>query len=246
MKEIKITDGERKEGSFFYLTKSIAPLVNDFGGKIIESHEKRSEARVFSPLCHYDLFRREIEDKIGDIITIKYKYDYFKRNLHVVGLSDIEKEILYFVLISADLEDDKRYVLRRLKAFKEFSIDGIFNFRLIPLKRKWEEVVSCIPSFFTKKNLYDFANYVVSEKRNKRVIVDDGKVYDGNYNLLNKRFLIGEREGCEVVKEVLLSSCNSVDVKGELDTLDEKYLKIFFGRGISFSTQNDKTVYRKF
>ena len=244
MKEIKITDGERKEGIFSYLTRAINPLVNDLGGKIIENYEKRIETKVFCPLSHYDLFRREIEDKIGDIITIKYKYDYFKRNLRVVGLSDVEKEILYFVLISADLEDDKRYVLRRLRTFKEFSIDGIFNFRLIPLKRKWEEVVSCIPSFFTKKNLYDFANYVVSEKRNKRVIVDGGKVYDANYNQLNKMVLIDENEGCVVVKEVLLSSCNSVDVKGKLDTLDEKYLKIFFGQGISFLVNNDKIVNR--
>ena len=51
------------------------------------------------------------------MIAVKYKYDFFKKNVYVNGLSQIDKEILVAGLIAADLDDDKKYSFDRIKTF---------------------------------------------------------------------------------------------------------------------------------
>lgn len=233
MKEIKISERSSEEDGIDYLLKSLAPLASDLGGKI---DGFKSEHRVgFKILCRserVEFFRSEIEDKIADVFVVKYKYDYFKRKIHPVGLSAYEVELLLTALISADIEEDKRYALRRLKGQSEYVLDGFFNFKLRALKNKWKEIISYIPVVFSGKQLEDFVAFLVSEKRGKRVLVQNGKVYDLYYNPLKRSVLLDGKD--DVVKEVLLSAGSSIEVLGEISKEEEKYLRSFFGRRVSF------------
>ncbi|MBQ7373114.1 MAG: hypothetical protein IJW64_00935 [Clostridia bacterium] len=233
MERIKVSDSNSGEDGITYLLKSLAPLASDLGGQI--ERLKPTQRTGFKVLCksdRADFFRSEIEDKIADVLAIKYKYEFFKRKIRPVGLSKYETELLLTALISADIEDDKRYILRRLRGQYEYVLDGIFNFKLKPLKNKWKEVVSYIPIVFSGKQLEEFVAYLVSEKRGKKVLVQNGKVYDLYYNLLKRSSLLDGKG--DVVREVLLSCGAGVEVLGQISKEEEKYLRLFFGCKVSF------------
>ena len=97
---------------------------------------------------------------------------------------------------------------------------------------KWQEIISCLPPYFTSKQLDDFIAYLIGEKRGKKIIVDSKSVYDANYSLLERSKLLDGKG--DLVREVLLSSSGSVEVFSGVDERVVCYLKRFFGRRISF------------
>ena len=62
--------------------------------------------------------------------------------------ADVETENIVS-MACFDIDEDKKYAIKKLKSFQEYALDGIFNFRLQPLKNKWREVASYIPFSFT-------------------------------------------------------------------------------------------------
>lgn len=236
MREIKITDSENQKDGLVYVRKALLSLADEFGGEItVTEKDGRVELMIICQDRLYDLFKTECEDKIADIIAVKYKYEYFSKRIMGGGLSLVEREILFSALIAADLDDDKRYIIRRLRLFDNFAVDGVFNFRLKPLKGKWADIVSYIPTFFTAGQLTDFVSYLIGERRGRKVIIKDEKVYDGNFNLLRRTSLTGKNTEGKIVREVILSASGSVEVASKIPEMDEKYLKRFYGRKISFS-----------
>ncbi len=246
MKKIAITDSLGDEVGILYISSSIKELVKDFGGDLrIDKADERIKITVESPAQYYDLYKAEIEDKIGDVIAIKYKNDFLKRELRTIGLTPYENEILHTAIISADFEDDKRYAMRKLRAFESFAIDGIFNFRMQALKNKWKEVSSYIPFFFTGSQLCEFVSYVIGEKKGKKVVIEGNAVYDLNFNRLKRSSLICN--AADVVKEALLSSSSFVEVVRCVSLEEEEQLKRYFGRRVTFLKGSlQKTVDKKF
>jgi hypothetical protein len=150
-----------------------------------------------------------------------------------LGLSKEEKEILFAGLIAADLDDDKKYSFERLKLYTDMPIDGIFNFRLSPLKNKWKDIVQYVPVGFMNTQLKEFVTFLIENKK-KRVYVDCGKVYDSHYRRLKRTSLL-EGDGVKIVREVLLSNCGEIELCGEIPKEDEYYLKEFYSDKIIFS-----------
>lgn len=245
MIKIEISDLDREEDGVNYVTQTLGALAFDLGGEMQTFKDtSRVGAIVTCPEKYSDLLRSEIENKVADVLAIRHKYSFLKRRFHPAGLSDYQAEILYTAIISADIEDDKRYILRRVRGLENYFIDGVYNFKLKALKNKWKEILAYIPLFFTQNQLFEFVAYLVGEKKGKRVIVKDGNVFDLNYNLLKKSALLGRGE--DVVKEVLLSASGNVQVFSGLTAEQEKYLKGFFGGRIAFLKGSlQKTVDKK-
>ena len=197
--------------------------IEEDGGRCVFTADVPDAAAAF--------FRPSLEDKIADVIAVNYKYEYFKRYIRSEGLNKVEYELLLAALISADLEEDKRYALSKLSA--PYAIDGSFNFTMRPLKTKWSEIIGYVPTYFAREQLRDFIGYIIEEKKGKRVFVVGGGVFDTHYNKLNRSYLAGGGEG-SVVKEVILSSSGEVELNCRLSAVDEFYLKEFFGDKIFF------------
>ena len=234
MINITITEKESAQENLTYLHSSAGDLLNrvgctvriiKIGGRIVFS--------VNCPECYADIIRSEIADKVAEIIAIKYKYDYFKSMILVGGLKSVEKEILYASLIAADLEDDKKYAFDRIKNSKVLAIDGVFNFCLKPLKKKWQDVADCIPQCFLREQLREFITYLLENKR-KRVYIDKGVVYDNHYRMLKRSSLL-DGENVKIVREVLLSNCGEIELDGNLPKEDEAYLKEYYKDKIFFT-----------
>lgn len=84
--------------------------------------------------------RGVIKDSIAEIITIGYKYDYFKKYLQI-GDDNLLDITLINTMSIFDNTSDKKFVLKRLNYLDEISIDGIFYFKLNELRKKWDEII---------------------------------------------------------------------------------------------------------
>ena len=236
MREIKISDGATGEASIQYICRALVSAVADFKGEInAEASSLRSVLKIKIGREYEDYLKFEIEDKIADVLAIKYKYDYFKKYIKAGGLNEEETENLFSALIAADLEEDKGYICRKLRRFSEYAIDGIYNFRLGALKKKWADIAGYIPSYFEKGGLNDFVSYLTGEKSGKVVTIENGAVYDRHYNLLRRASLLPSEVEGKIAREAILSGCGEVRIKGELPETDEKYIKLYFPERIIFS-----------
>ncbi len=232
---ITVTDKNYNQGNLLYVQSVTNEILSQTDCKV-ESCVlgSRSVMKINCDSGYSDIVKAEIADKLAEVVAINYKYDFFNKEIKVSGLNSDEKEILMASLIAADLDEDKRYTYERLKNFDDIALDGIYNFRLQPLKNKWKEIVSYMPSCFVNSQLKDFILYLLENKK-KRVYVDCGRVYDSHFRRLRRCSLLGGGDKLSIVREVLLSNCGEVELSGPLPEEDEFYLKEFFSDKIYFS-----------
>lgn len=238
--EFLVTENAQRRVNIDYLKATLSRQIAAFGGSY-QVGEQNGRcyflAKIDKPHAKY--FAPTLEDKLSDVIAIKYKYDYFKKNIRVGGLNDVEYELLLSAMISADIAEDKKYA--RLKfTSSPYAIDGSFNFTMKPLLEKWEEIVGYIPTYFTRPQLKEFISYIIAEKKGNRVFVVGDSVYDSHYNLLCRANLT-EDSDCHLLKEIILSDSSEVELSSPLPSDDEFYLKQFFGDKIFFNNQYHTT-----
>ena len=173
--------------------------------------------------CPY--VRRYAEENIADVIAVGYKYAYFEKRLTLPLLNKKQKRLLLTALVAADYAEDKTYALRRVRGFSEYSLDGVFHFRLRSLVRRWEEIVDYIPSDMGESALSGFLEFLTEDGEGK-LFLKGGKVYDEEYRLLSKSALTGEENP---VSEILLGGAERVYCFGETDKETETFLKKFYG-----------------
>lgn len=235
MTRITITDEERKLNNLIYVKTSVGETLTRAGASAhIDTADGRAIFTVEFSDEYADVLRTELADKLGEVIAINYKYDFFKEAVGVSGLNAVESEIMLASLIAADLPDDKKYAARAFLSGDGLSVDGVYNFRLRPLKNKWRDVASYMPDVFVGSQLREFITYLLENKK-KRVYIDHGKVYDSHYRRLKRCELLGGGDAV-ITREVLLSNCGEVELLGALGETDEKYLRQYYGDKIFFSS----------
>lgn len=237
MNEIKISESRVRGDYINYILSSLSGVIIEMRAtKLLKTDALRQELIITVPDEFKNLLELEAEDKIADVIAIGYKYAYFKRNIAITALKEEDKELLYAALIAADMEEDKRYVKRKLKNFTEFSIDGIFNFRMKPLKDKWADIAGYVPKTFTKSQVKDFISYLIKDKRCKKVCFDGKVLYDKYFNKLSKTMLMGEGgKTLKIAKEIILSGAGEVELMSPLPDKDEPYIREYYGDRVVFA-----------
>ena len=237
MSELKITEASCKSKNIMYIYDNLSPIIKQLGCiSDLRGGKNRYELLIDVPSSYKELLLSEVEDKISDVISINYKYTFFNKRINSSGLSSLERELLLTALISADVDEDKKYVSKKLKSYQEYTLDGIFNFRLKPLKEKWLDIITYIPPTFQSTQLKDFIVYLIRDKMGKRVYFDGGTVYDKRYNILKRiELLNGDSGEIPIVKEILLSGAGEVELATRLPEKDEFYLKEFYGDRVRFS-----------
>lgn len=233
---ITVSERDVNEENLLYVQSSAGELFSSADCSLTNKKANgRAILSINCPECYSDVIRAEVSDKIAEIITIKYKYEYFKNSVKVAGLSSEQKEILMASLIAADLEEDKKYTFDRVKNADNVAIDGVFNFKLKPLRNKWQDVVSYVPTCFLSEQLKEFVSFLLENKR-KRVYVESGRVYDSHYRRLKRSSLLGG-EDLKIIKEVLLSNCGEIELCGNIPKQDEYYLREYYNDKIIFSSR---------
>lgn len=236
METLRITDCENNISNIVYMYSGLSEVLSGSARNFSAYNDgSRSVLEIAANDDYADFIRAEIEDKIADIIAVNYKYACFSATVHPCGLTEDEREILLCALIAADIDDDKAYVKRRVASEREYSVDGLFNFRLAPLKKKWEGVAAYVPKAFNGDKLRDFIAFLLEEKRGTRVFVENGRVFDKHFRRMNRTFLTGRQYGdCRLLNELLLSGCGEVELLSAVSDCEEGLLRDFFGSKVIF------------
>ncbi len=230
---VTITESQNNSSNIIYVKHALNEIISQAGGEIRTwMASNRVNLKIDCPEYYSEILKTEALDKICEIIAVKYKYQFFKKNIKIGGLTGDEKEILYASLIAADLDEDKKYTFNKIKGFDNLSVDGIFNFMLTPLKNKWNEIVSYLPPCFLGEQLKDFVSYLIEPRKN-RVYVEGCSVYDNHYRRLKRCELLGG-ENTKLVRELILSNCGEIEVTGKIPELDEKYIREYYGDKVCF------------
>ena len=178
--------------------------------------------------CPY--VRKFTEEHIADIISIGYKYAYFEKRLALPLLTRLERRVLLTALVAADYKDDRGFVLRRMRGFESYCIDGLFHFRLHELKRRWDEIIEYIPADMGEMGMESFISFLAEDGEGK-IFLKNGKLYDEDYRRLSRSLLTGVEW---TVGEVLLSCAEQVYCFGEIDSEVKTFLKKYYGEKVFF------------
>ena len=234
MKQIIVTEKNFNDNNLYYVQSALGEMFTHAGCTVKNySGEKRCALIINCPEEYFEILKAEIADKVAEVIAIKYKNDFFKKSINICGLSEVEREILMASLIAADLDDDKKYTFERIKMEEEIAVDGVYNFRLQMLKRKWSDIIGYIPTSFLNEQLKEFVGFLLENKK-KRIYVDCGRVYDSHYRRLKRSSLL-DGEEAKITREILLSNCGEIRLNGGLPKQDEYYIKEFYNDKIIFT-----------
>ena len=196
----------------------------------IEREGEFTEIAVKTDRAYCPYVRRFVEENVADVIAVGYKYAFFEKRLCLPLLNASEKRLLLTALVAADFKEDRAYVARRLCGFDNYSLDGVFHFRLQDLKRRWEGVVEYVPTDMGISSLENFLEFLTEDGENK-LFVKDGKVYDEEYRLLSRSILTGESSA---VGDILLGNAGQVYCFGETDKATRTFLRKYYGNKAVF------------
>lgn len=234
--ETVISEKESNARYIAYIYASLRPIIDACGGKTFFSFESDRVALVVESENKYESYlRRLAEEKIAEVVCVGYKYEAFRKALMPAGIGKEDREILLAALISADFADDRRYVFSRLKGSTQYTVDGFFAFRLAPLRKKWESVIECVPTYFTQEKLAAFMSYLLREDAGEKVFVRGEEVFDKHYHKLRRASLIEEGvSGMNGVREIILSGAGEVECVSAPPPVQENFLKRYYAGRVSF------------
>lgn len=199
---------------------SFLPSSCDLSG---EGDCMRIDFKTERAYCPY--VRKFAEENMADIIAVGYKYAFFEKNIALPLLDKKQKRLLLTALVAADYREDKSYALRRVCGFENYSLDGVFHFRLQELKKRWAGIVEYVPADMSMASIDGFLDFLTEDGEGK-LFVKGGRVYDEEYRLLGKSSLTGKSTP---IGEILLGGAERVYCFGETDRETSAFLRKYYG-----------------
>ncbi|MDE6059231.1 MAG: hypothetical protein K2G44_04235 [Clostridia bacterium] len=228
----QITVSERKDRSLYitYLYNVLSEVLLSSGGsgELLFGEERAVLIVRLQEPC--DAVRKAIVEKIAEVIGIGYKYEFLRDRLNVC-LGKREKKLLCAALIAADYDSDTNYICRKIGKKSEYTVDGIFHFRLTALQEKWEKIASYVPDGFGTGDLKKFCEFLVGESRNK-IYLKGNTVFGENFIPLKRSRLTGEED---TETEIMLSDAGFVYCLGEVEEGIDDFLQKYYAERAIFS-----------
>lgn len=193
-----------------------------------DGEQMRLAFHIERAYCPY--VRKFTEENIADVIAIGYKYAFFDKKLVLPLLDEKQRRLLITALVSADYKEDKAYARKRFVGYEQYSLDGVFHFRLQDLKRRWESIVEYVPTDMSAASLDGFLEFLTEDGEGK-LYVKGNKVYDEEYRLLSRSVLTGKET---TLGEIVLGGAERVYCFGETDRETVSFLRKYYGNKATF------------
>ncbi len=194
------------------------------------SENDRAELAFKTERAYCPYVRRFAEDNIADVIAVGYKYAFFEKRLLLPLLDKPLRRLLLTALVAADYKEDKAYAKKRFVGFENYSLDGVFHFRLQDLRRRWEGIAEYVPTDMSAASVDGFLEFLTEDGEGK-LFVKNGKVYDEEYRPLSRSFLTGKETA---VGEIVLGGAERVYCFGEVDRDTAAFLRKYYGNKATF------------
>lgn len=146
-----------------------------------------------------------IKEGLVETFGVVCKFDFIKRNL-LLGLPQTNYQLLLHTLVAFDRENEHKLLSDIISIEDNMTLDGIFNFKLGELKKRWIEICN-----LTRNNgeyLYDDDTYnellrflisAVNPKINKLTVKEEGGSYSLKGALKNSVLNIDVINGVELM-----------------------------------------------
>lgn len=140
-------------------------------------------------LCDYqEVIRAKVEKSVIDLILTDYKLDYYMKRLNY-GALNYSAAALMSTLIYLDIDIERAFIGNVLNEMSFYDIDGIYNFRIKPLKTNWSEIAEMCNRLFEvgtdEIDIYNVISYITATKTQKPVVLNlSGRILP---KLLNER-----------------------------------------------------------
>ena len=229
MEEITITQNGFNALYMSYLFRAVKERFSFLPAEIRLTGDK-SQIEVKTERAYFPYIRKFTEDKLADILVIGYKYAYFDKQLRLPLLNEKKRRVLLTALVSADYKEDKAYALRRVRGVENYSLDGLYHFKMRSLTERWQEIVSCVPIDMGESSLDNFLGFLTEDGQGKAYL-KDGQVYDEEYKKQDKSSLTGKSW---TIGELLLAQAERVYCVGETELETKEFLKRYYGEKASF------------
>lgn len=236
MIEILVSEKNGNDRFIAYIYGALLSLLDVCGARAeLSVDSERTAVTIHAQTVFEKKIRTCITERIAEVISVGYKYRFFREKIKTVGLSSEDNEILLAALISADLKEDRRYIALRLQEVTNYSIDGFYSFRLGLLRKKWQNVAECVPDYFTKERLRAFMSYLIRGEGNGKIFIRNAEIYDEKYRKLHRAALI-DGGGTELtpLREIILSGAGEIECVTALSAKQEEFLKKYYAGKVSF------------
>ncbi|MBE7090445.1 MAG: hypothetical protein E7363_00830 [Clostridiales bacterium] len=234
MKELRITETVSRK-RLGIIASSLSQIFRVAGVKARYEEGDSTAALIIEIPEHYlEFVFAEVREKLADVIVVGYKYDFFMQNTQFWGLTAEQKELFLTAVIAADYLEDRRFAQRAIILCQEISIDGIYHFKLQKLTEKWQEICTCLPSYFGEEVYRSFMQYLIDDFSDSSVYLVGEMVYDKRYGKRNLSLLLSEKHVPNPAQEILLCCAKNLHVVGEEESSAMPFVKDFYGKNVRF------------
>lgn len=222
MREVALAARVKNREILSFLHTALQPKL-DFCKTIITNYSDNNFAYLL--FAFDEVFAGAVEklirESVIEYIETCYKVEYLKQKIKNPAADNLTFEAYIKVLSVFDKSTDKNAMEKIIFFNQTFFIDSFLEFRLLPLKKHWDnlaELSSDNLTAFSTETFVDVIKFLINTMENNiykvKVICKDG--YFKIYNMTNKNAKVKKIAECEddleLISNILNSCPNYIDV----------------------------------
>ena len=222
MREVALAARTKNKEILSFLHTNIQPKL-DFCKTIITNYSDNNFAYLL--FAFDETFALSVEaiirESVIEYIETCYKVEYLKQKIKNPAADNLTFETYIKVLSVFDKTTDKSAIEKIIFFNQTFFIDSFLEFRLLPLKKHWDnlaELSSDNLTTFSTETFVDVIRFLINTMDNNiykvKVICNDG--HFKIYNMVNKNAKVKKIAECEddleLISNILNSCPNYIDV----------------------------------
>ena len=222
MREVALAARTKNKEILSFLHTNIQPKIN-FCKNIITNYSDNNFAYLL--FAFDEAFTSQVEkiirENIIEYIENGYKVEYLKQKIKNPSADNLIFETYIKVLSVFDKSTDKSAMEKIIFFNQTFFIDSFLEFRLLPLKKHWDnlaELSSDNLTAFSTETFVDVIKFLINTMESNiykvKIICDEDKFKI--YNMANKNTKVSMVAECEndleLISNILNSCPNYIDV----------------------------------
>ncbi len=192
MFQFNLSVDEANASWFWDMEKVLTHKIKAFGA--VAAVKEESKRLNISVACENE-FKNEvvfcIKDCVAEVFLSVVKLQYLKKTLVLPHLKKEAYRILLHTLVAFDRDLEKELILQNLKISDHIALDGLMNFKLTELKKRWNDIAELaannsayLNNDETLNELLKFLMSSISPKVNKLEVTKNPSDYgvSGKFN----------------------------------------------------------------